>query len=198
MTLHLWLAGYRDALQQQGHTFLDSIIAQDFFYEHDKGILKYPEINFEQLVEDARAYVFSHLEDLQLYPGAVETIASLDEHTVRLSLVSSSSRQLVEAGLTKFNLLHYFDSIICGDDVTKHKPDPEAFRQTLENVGMLPHETLIIGDARTDILAGKAAGTYTCLFTPADNALFYDFTELRAAEPDYCISTLADVLSIMI
>ncbi len=51
MTLHLWVAGYREALQNQGHTILDSIIARDFFYEHDKGQLNYPDINFETLVD---------------------------------------------------------------------------------------------------------------------------------------------------
>ncbi|MEN9921872.1 MAG: hypothetical protein RL097_148, partial [Candidatus Parcubacteria bacterium] len=91
MTLHLWLAGYRQSLENQGHTILDSIIARDFFYEHDKGQLMYPDVDFVKLVDDTRAHVFSHLDDLKLYEGAKDTVLTLHEQGIKLALVSSSS-----------------------------------------------------------------------------------------------------------
>lgn len=196
MTLHLWLAGYRQSLQNQGHTFLDSIIARDFFYEHDKGVLKYPEVDFEKLVDETRAHVFSHLDDLKLYDGAKETIQKISDDGVNLALVSSSSRQLVEKGLSLHGLGGYFISVICGDDVTRHKPDPEAFEQTMSKINATPEETMIIGDAKTDILAGKAAGVKTCLFTPKENELFYDFEELKSSDPDVHITKMIDFLTV--
>jgi len=197
MTLHLWLAGYRQALQDQGHTSLDSIIARDFFYEHDKGQLKYPNVDFVKLVDDTRAHVFSHLDDLKLYTNAKETVSTLHEQGLKLALVSSSSRQLVEKGLALYGLDQYFISIISGDDITKHKPDPEAFNQTFQNIDAKPEETLIIGDAKTDILAGKNANTITCLFTPEDNKMFYDFEMLRATEPDHIITSPEELLNVV-
>ena len=161
MTLHLWLAGYRQSLQDQGHTILDSVIARDFFYEHDKGQLKYPDVDFEKLIEDTRSHVFSHLDDLKLYPDAKETVVTLHERGFVLALVSSSNRKLLEKGLSLYGLETYFSSIISGDDITKHKPDPEAFNQTLQTIDCRAKNTLIIGDSRTDILAGKATGTKT-------------------------------------
>lgn len=197
MTLHLWLAGYRQALQDQGHTILDSIIARDFFYEHDKGQLKYPDVDFVKLVDDTRAHVFSHLDDLKLYTNAKETVSALHEQGLKLALVSSSSRQLVEKGLTLYGLDQYFISIISGDDITKHKPDPEAFNQTFKNIEAKPEETLIIGDAKTDILAGKNTNTITCLFTPEDNKMFYDFEMLRATDPDHIIISPEELLNVV-
>lgn len=197
MTLHLWLAGYRQALQDQGHTILDSIIAQDFFYEHDKGQLKYPDIDFEKLIDDTRAHVFSHLDDLKLYEGAKEAVVSLHDQGINLALVSSSSRQLVEKGLSLYGLEMYFKSIISGDDITKHKPDPEAFNQTFNNIEAVPEETLIIGDAKTDIIAGKTTNTITCLFAPSDNEIFYDFDVLRATEPDFEITSQKQLIEIV-
>jgi len=197
MTLHLWLAGYRQALQDQGHTILDSIIARDFFYEHDKGQLKYPDVDFVKLIEDTRSHVFGHLDNLKLYDNAKETVSALHEQGLKLALVSSSSRQLVENGLALYGLDEYFISIISGDDISKHKPDPEAFNQTFQNIDAKPEETLIIGDAKTDILAGKATKTITCLFTPEDNKLFYDFEMLRATKPDYIIISLEELLNVV-
>ena len=190
MTLHLWLAGYRQSLQAQQHTFPDSIIARDFFYEHDQGAVRYPEIDFDRMLVETRAYVLEHLSDLELYPQAKEVLAGLKAEGITMALVSSSSRRLVETGLSMHGLSPYFSSIICGDDVSKHKPDPMAFRLTLEALEASAADTLIIGDAKTDILAGHAAGAQTCLFTPPDNELFYDFAELRTSKPTYEIATL--------
>lgn len=197
MTLHLWLTGYREALQNQGHTFPDAIIARDFFYEHDKGVLKYPDIDFVRLIEETRRHVFSHLDDLTLYDGVPETLHAIKESGITLALVSSSTRQLVEKGLTLHKIDGYFASIICGDDVTKHKPDPEAFEQTMANLDASPMNTMIIGDAKTDILAGQAAGVSTCLFTPTENALFYDFEKLLTVGPDAHITNMNDFLHVL-
>jgi pyrophosphatase PpaX len=129
-TLHLWLAGYREGLEQQQHTFPDTVIARDFFYEHDKGALKYSHIDFDELVSHTHSYVKQHINQLELYEGAKKLLESLDNQN--LALVSSSPRQLLEEGLRAHGLAKHFKSIIAGDDVTKHKPNPEAFNQTID------------------------------------------------------------------
>ena len=172
-TLHLWLIGYREGLQEQQHTFPDSIIARDFFYEHDKAALKYTSVDFDALVSYARLYIQKHIDLLELYMGVKHTLDSLSDK--KLALVSSSPRSLLEAGLGMNGLTNYFESIIAGDDVSRHKPHPEAFLQTLDALGVSGAKTLIVGDAKTDILAGQAAGTKTCFFSAEDNRIFYDF-----------------------
>lgn len=193
-TLHLWLAGYREGLEQQQHTFPDAIIARDFFYEHDKAVLKYPNINFEELVSFARKYIHNHVNQLKLYEDAKTVLESLDKQN--LALVSSSPRNLLEAGLEANGLSKYFEFVIAGDDVTKHKPNPEAFNQTIEYFSASRDRTLIIGDAKTDILAGKAAQLKTCFFAPKSNEIFYDFVDTRRSKPDYEITSLQDLTTI--
>ncbi|MEN9921934.1 MAG: hypothetical protein RL097_210, partial [Candidatus Parcubacteria bacterium] len=144
-----------------------------------------------------RAHVFSHLDDLKLYEGAKDTVLTLHEQGIKLALVSSSSRKLVEKGLSLYGLDKYFSSTISGDDITKHKPDPEAFNQTFQVIGAAPEETLIIGDAKTDIIVGKATNTITCLFTPEDNRIFYDFDVLHATEPDHIIKSQNELVDII-
>jgi pyrophosphatase PpaX len=160
--------------------------------------LKYPDVDFVKLVDDTRAHVFSHLDDLKLYEQAKETVVALHEQGIKLALVSSSSRKLLEKGLSLYGLEKYFSSIISGDDITKHKPDPEAFNQTFEAIDALPEETLIIGDAKTDIIVGKTTNTITCLFTPEDNRMFYDFEVLRATLPDHIITSQKELIDIIL
>jgi HAD superfamily hydrolase (TIGR01509 family) len=190
MTLHLWLEGYRISLKNQGYDISDEVIAKDFFYEHDKGQLKYPTVDFTKLVDEARAYVLSHIPSLALYPNARETLETLERHGVTLALVSSSARRLLEAGLHQHALLPFFKSIIAGDDITRHKPHPEAFLRTLDTLHVRAEDTLIIGDSHTDMWAGEAAQVARCLFTPPENGIFYDNAVLAASNPDYQIDSL--------
>lgn len=197
-TLHLWLAGYREGLKNQNHSFLDSVIANDFFYEHDRAQEKYPAIDLTRLLTDARDFVRGHLHTLELYSGVQETIDILSRENFKIALVSSSPRQILEEGLAANNLTGYFLSIIAGDDVTKHKPHPEAFTQTMINIDSDSENTLIIGDAMTDILAGKSAEISTCLFAPPENSIFYNFEEIRTVQPDFEITKIKGLLDILI
>ncbi|KXJ98497.1 MAG: Pyrophosphatase PpaX [Parcubacteria bacterium OLB19] len=190
-TLHLWLIGYREGLQEQQHTFPDSIIARDFFYEHDKAELKYPSVDFDALVSYARSYIQRHVELLELYAGVKHTLDSLSNK--KLALVSSSPRSLLEAGLEVNGLTD-----IAGDDVSKHKPHPESFLQTLDCLCVKADRVLIIGDAKTDILAGQEAGVKTCFFSPEDNKIFYDFDATRSIGPDYEVNNLSEILEIVL
>jgi len=70
MTLHLWFEGYRSELKNLGLNFSDKIIVQDFFYEHDKTAVKYPEIDWDIFINKVREYVFKHASSLKTYSGA--------------------------------------------------------------------------------------------------------------------------------
>lgn len=193
-TLHLWLSGYREGLQEQGHTLPDIVIAKDFFIQHDKAVLKYPSLDFDKLVSYARSYIQKHMDELELHEGAEDLLRHFSNQN--LALVSSSPRHLLEAGLETHGLSKYFKFIIAGDDVTKHKPNPEAFNQTIDYFSTSRNKTLIIGDAKTDILAGKAAQVKTCFFAPTNNEMFYNFDDTRNSKPDHEIATLLDLMTI--
>lgn len=197
MTLHLWLAGYRRGMENQGHEYCDATLASEFFYEHDKGAIKYPHVDFAKLVGDAYGYIEAHLHTLALYEMAEETLARLRENGTQLALVTSSPRKLLMGGLKVHNLEKYFSSIIAGDENFEHKPHPAPFNETLRRLEIHSAETLIIGDARTDIIAGQAARTKTCLFTPNDNQLFHNFDELSRIGADFTISSLTDIIDLI-
>ncbi len=197
MTLHLWLAGFREALHTHGIELGDREIAEDFFSNHDQSYLKYPHIDFDELLDEVRAYVHSHLETLRLYDGVQDVLEQISSSGATMALVSSSTRQLVERGLDLHGLGEYFDSIICGDDVTRHKPHPEPFLQTLSAIDALPEDVLIVGDSKVDVIAGKAAGLDTCLFLPLENEMFYDFEDLMSSQPHATITQMTDILDVV-
>ena len=123
MTLHIWLDAYKNELKKLGYNLSNEIIIADFFYEHSKTTIKYPEIDFENFISKIRAYMISHISHMALYEGVIPTLQKLKENNITLTLVSSSPRKLLEEVL-KLNKLDGFFSTVSGfDDIMKHKPD---------------------------------------------------------------------------
>ncbi len=198
MTLHLWIEGYTSELKKLGFTFSNEVIVEDFFYEHDKSAVKYPDIDFEYLVQQARKYVFDHVSSLETYPDAFSVLEKLQNNNIALTLVSSSTRKLLKKGLEEVGLNKFFSVMVSADDIMRFKPDPEAFNQVIEIAKLNPKNTIILGDSHNDIIAAKAAGIDSCLFLPEENKIFYNFDKLKKTNPIYCVKSLNDFVEIIL
>ncbi len=100
------------------------------------------------------------MDDTRLYPGIRETLGALwwAEFAVITNKPEGFSRQILEAlGVTA-----RFRAILGGDSTEKRKPDPAPLRQVMNQCQALPAETVMVGDSRVDVRAGKAAGAITC------------------------------------
>ena len=198
MTLHLWLDAYRGELLNLGYTFSDEIIIQDFFYEHDRAAIKYPSIDFDSFVKNVHERMVGHVSSMKTYPDALYALEKLQDNDIKLALVSSSPRRLVKEALKYTGLDKFFSLIVAGDDIMKHKPDPEAFNEIIEIAKLNPKDVLILGDSHNDIIAAKAAGISSCLFLPPENKIFYDFSKLKETNPTYCAENLKDFTGIVV
>lgn len=192
MTLHLWLDGYRSELKNLGFEMSDEIIVRDFFYEHDKAVLKYPGIKWEPFVKKVHDYMVGHVLLMRTYPGVYSALQELERNKIKMSLVSSSPRRLVKEALEQTGMDGFFSVIVAGDEVMRHKPDPEAFNEIIEIGKLDKKEVIMLGDSHNDIIAAKAAGISSCLFIPPENKIFYDFAKLKETNPTYCVESLKD------
>jgi phosphoglycolate phosphatase/pyrophosphatase PpaX len=98
-----------------------------------------------------------------LFPGITQVLQKLRASGRHLAVVTAEERALMEFNLTTLALKDYFDILVSRDDVLKPKPDPEGIRLALRTMKTSPAESMMIGDAATDILAGKDAGLLTVL-----------------------------------
>ncbi len=87
-------------------------------------------------------------------------IALLQLHRTKCSLavVTTASRANVHAVMCHFELEPLFDLVITGDDVTNHKPAPDAYFLAAERLACLADECLIIEDSDIGVAAGRAFG----------------------------------------
>jgi len=194
-TLRLWLDGYQHGLGQLGFALTEPEIAADFLHGHSGLPEKYPGLDYDRLLGFAFSHVLQNLPQAGLYANAKRTLDALRARGIKVALVSTSPRKVLMTGVLAHGVEGTFASILAGDEVDKIKPDPQPFVMTLQALGAKPCDTLIIGDNRTDIEAGKAAGVQTCLFTPIENNRYHDFDHLRSAKADFEINDLALLLA---
>lgn len=195
-TLDLWLTGYQTALGSRGHEFDAKTIVSEFFHNHHEVPERYPDLDFPIIADETRSHVLAALSSVELYEGAFEVLSGLAQQEKTVTLVTSSSRNLLEKALASHDLQNSFCSIIAGDDGFGHKPSAQPFEETLKRIGATPENTAIVGDTYVDIQAGRSLGCRTCWFAPRHNELFHDFDHIRKLSPDHEISDLRELLQI--
>ena len=75
-----------------------------------------------------------------------------------LLLAIGSSSKNTRYILERIGLGDYFDAVSDGTNITRSKPDPEVFLKAAEYLGLPPADCLVVEDARSGIMAAKAAG----------------------------------------
>lgn len=97
---------------------------------------------------------------LPLRPGVRELIEEARAAGVRQAITSTTGRANADALLS----LHFgpdwralFEVAICGEDVTRKKPDPEVFQRALQTFDLSPLEAVAIEDSPGGVAAALAA-----------------------------------------
>ena len=89
-------------------------------------------------------------------PYAKEFIHEISQKYT-LGIASSGSRQTIELALKKLDLIHYFNYIVCSEDVKEAKPSPEIFLKIINLAKFKREEALIFEDSYNGIEASNAA-----------------------------------------
>ena len=127
-----------------------------------------------------------------LKPYSVELLEKMKSIGMKTALASSSSREDVVGELGALGALQYFDAVICGDQVTKSKPDPEIFLKAADMLGVAPSCCIGLEDSFNGVRACKAAGLYTVMVPD----ILQPDDEIKKI-PDIIVGSLADVIKLL-
>ena len=79
----------------------------------------------------------------------------------------------VKEGIYKIPVLSrlkkYFQITVAYQDTKNHKPHPDPLLLACKKLGVNPDEAVYVGDAQSDIIAGKAAGMKVIFFSKDSN-----------------------------
>ncbi|MDE7417920.1 MAG: HAD family phosphatase [Lachnospiraceae bacterium] len=87
----------------------------------------------------------------------------LKDSGYKLGVASSSPRWEVESHLKDAKVFDSFQVIVCGDMVSKSKPDPEIYLKACELLKEKPQDCFALEDSRNGILSAYRAGCQTIM-----------------------------------
>ncbi len=119
----------------------------------------------------------------ELMPGAPALLAWLRERGIGVAVLTRNSRTSVDRAVERHGLA--LDAIVARDDHAP-KPSPDGVVHLMRQFGAAAGETVMVGDFRYDMMAGRAAGCHTV-------ALVAHPPPAWASEATYVVHDLAGV-----
>ncbi len=131
--------------------------------------------------EDYLSYLVD-MDDSELLAGVLPVLRYLKERKQLIALGSASknARPILE----KTGIIHYFDAIVDGNDVSNAKPDPEVFLRAAELLKTAPENAIVFEDSVAGIQAANIANMTSVGIGEAKilheaDYIFPDFTHIE-------------------
>lgn len=128
----------------------------------------------------------------EMYQGIDVLLDTLKKRGIKLAVASSKPQVLVERVLEHFDLTQYFDVVagseLDGSRTRKSEVIAYAFEKLGEK-GMAYSNPIMIGDRKHDIIGAREAGIPSMAVAYGYGSM----EELQAEEPDYIVTTVAEI-----
>ncbi|MGL2965069.1 beta-phosphoglucomutase [Flavobacterium sp. XGLA_31] len=103
---------------------------------------------------DYLSYI-ENMDESEILPGVINVLQFIKEKQqfIALGSASKNARPILE----KVKILHLFDAIVDGNDVTNAKPDPEVFLRAAQLVNAKNEDAIVFEDSVAGIQAANIA-----------------------------------------
>ena len=137
----------------------------------------------------AEKYELEAAKTTSLFPGVLETLKTLKKMRLRLGLCTINSEKSVRYILKRFEINDFFEAITPRNKVKNVKPNIEHLKATMKALGIIPEETVIVGDSWVDMQCARdlkaiAVGLPTGISSPK---------KLIASGANYFITSITDL-----
>ena len=102
-----------------------------------------------KIMTDDKEMIFREIYKNNVVPimGFMDMFELIKSKNILVGLASNAIRKNVKMILSELKIYEKFDSIICGDEVKRGKPDPEMFDETVDRFNLKKEECLIFEDS---------------------------------------------------
>lgn len=116
--------------------------------------------NYEIIRARRRELTAQHLalHGIEKKPGLDALLQYLHEHDYKIAIATATDRERTENYLKQTGIDKYFQNFVCGDMVTKGKPDPEIYLTASRTLGLSPGACIALEDSPNGILSAYRAG----------------------------------------
>lgn len=125
------------------------------------------------------------------YDGIDELLAFAREQGLKQGIASSKRRKQYGIDMGRHGYDRLMDAAVLCEDTELHKPDPAPLLECLRRLGVEAGDALYMGDARSDMVAARAAGMDFAY------ASWGSFFPMERSEPDYYLDHPTDLIGFL-
>lgn len=147
----------------------------------------------DEMIKTYRSfYVDYEVGNHKLYPNVLEVLTKLKNQGYKLAILTSKFNEAAWPSFTHYELEKLFDVFVGLDDVPNAKPHKDAVNTVLSH---FPDCTgaIMVGDNKSDILAGKNAGIFGVGVAWSIKGSDY----LKEAKPDFMLENMNDIFKVI-
>lgn len=111
----------------------------------------------KRVAEKLTLYVKRNNHMMILYPGIEDMLKKLVGKGIHTGVVTSKTREELIGEFMPHGITELFSHIICADDTSKHKPEPDPLLKYAEETKINPTTTLYVGDTVFDQICADGA-----------------------------------------
>ena len=134
--------------------------------------------------EDYLSYLVD-MDESEILPGVVTVLEFIKEkqQLIALGSASKNARPILE----KTGILHFFDAIVDGNDVSNAKPDPEVFLRAAQLLNVSNENAIVFEDSVAGIQAANIANMISVGIGDAAilNEAKYNFKDFTFMDIDF-------------
>lgn len=159
-------AGDKYGIPNLGDTLFPSLIGKRLEDEQELLDRLLPSDIQNQLINEWRQIGLGSLErEVPVKPGLYEMLDYLEQHHIKKAVATTTRRELTEERLKRVGIYDRFDYVLCGDEVTKRKPDPEIYLSVLHKMNTKAENAIVLEDSSVGVEAAYRAGI-DCIQVP--------------------------------
>ena len=194
----------QDMCREKGCAIVDADLIHTQVSEGARAMVKlvYPELDVEDPIFLAHRQRFLDVYGANiavktdLFDGMYPLLEELESQQIPWGIVTNKPRWLSESLLNALNLTERCAVLVCPEDVSKTKPDPEPMYLAAQNINIDVQDCIYVGDHPRDIDAGRDAQMYTILAAYGYLPLQYK-DDLTAWRADCIVNTVSELQQVL-
>lgn len=111
-------------------------------------------------LEDEKESLFREIyaEKIDPIAGYLEFLDSIKAKNIPTGVATSAPLANLELIAKKLSLLNKMESVLASENVSKHKPDPEVYLKSADNLNVSPKNCIVFEDSFSGVTAALNAG----------------------------------------
>lgn len=158
--------------KEYGKGIIDKFHLRD---ERFRKTLRHFKIDNENLVKRmSEGYVEISPLQTELFPNTHETLSELKKDGYQMHIITNGFKEVQHIKLNNSRIDHFFETVVCSEEIGKNKPSKEIFHYALKNANANVDQSVMIGDDfEVDIMGAQSSGMRAILFDPENSFKHY-------------------------